>query len=185
MLLQLIINQPQALGTVFKRTPVWVWGLLATLLVLGLSQVRDRTASLVRVSIMPLAMTAFSLWGTASAFGHSPQLGAVLGIWLGTAAAVLALVAPGSSGARYDAASRSYALPGSWAPLVLILGIFLTKYVVGVELAMQPQLARDSQFALTVAALYGVFNGLFAGRAVRLWRLALKPAASHATPANA
>ena len=55
----------------------------------------------------------------------------------------------------------------------------LTKYGVGVELAMQPRLVTDSGFVLPVAAAYGVFNGLFTGRAARLWRLALQPAALH------
>ena len=67
-------------------------------------------------------------------------------------------------------------------PLGLILGIFLTKYFVGVELALQPALARDSSFALQIALLYGVFNGLFAARALRLWRLVRRSASFAATP---
>ena len=56
----------------------------------------------------------------------------------------------------------------------LIAGIFLVKYVVGVELAMAPRLMQDTQYALTVAGLYGAFTGIFVGRAARLWRLALR-----------
>ena len=52
-----------------------------------------------------------------------------------------------------------------------LVTIFLTKYFVGVELALQPAQARDGGFALQIAALYGVFNGLFAARALRLWKL--------------
>ncbi|RYF35704.1 MAG: hypothetical protein EOO25_22150, partial [Comamonadaceae bacterium] len=36
MLLQLITQQPQVVGTILKNTPVWVWGLLAGLSWLGL-----------------------------------------------------------------------------------------------------------------------------------------------------
>jgi hypothetical protein len=68
-------------------------------------------------------------------------------------------------------------MPGSVVPLLLILGIFMTKWLVGVQLAIVPRLAADVGFALPVAALYGVFTGLFAGRAARLWRLALRPVA--------
>jgi hypothetical protein len=78
--------------------------------------------------------------------------------------------------ARYDAATRTYAIAGSVVPLLLIAGIFSVKYVVGVELAMAPRLMRDPQYALTVAGLYGAFTGIFIGRAARLWRLALRPA---------
>lgn len=185
MLLQLIAHQPQVVGTILKNTPVWVWGLLCALAWLGLSQVRDRTASLTRVTVMPVAMTAFSVWGTFSAFGGSPQFGAVLASWFGAAVVVAALAASTRAPATYDAAQGRFFLQGSWVPLALILGIFLTKYVVGVELAMEPQMARDSQFTLVVGTLYGVFNGLFAGRALRLWRLAVKPQALAGSPAAA
>jgi hypothetical protein len=58
--------------------------------------------------------------------------------------------------------------------MLLILGIFLTKYGVGITLAMQPGMARDGLFTLAVGGLYGLFSGIFAGRAARLWRLAFQ-----------
>jgi hypothetical protein len=176
MLLQLLVNHPQALGAIVKNTPTWVWGLLAGLTALGLSQVRDRTASLARITIMPVVMTALAIWGIVSAFSASPMFGYVMLAWMFAAAVMLALITPMSppKGACYDAASRTFALPGSWVPMLLILGIFLTKYFVGVELAMQPSLARDGQYTLVVGALYGAFSGIFTGRALRLWRLAYR-----------
>jgi uncharacterized protein YneF (UPF0154 family) len=57
-------------------------------------------------------------------------------------------------------------------PLVMILGIFLTRYVVNVDIAMNPPLTRDGQYTMIVAAMYGLFTGAFLGRAARLWRLA-------------
>jgi hypothetical protein len=187
MLIQMLVHQPQMLGPVLKSTPTWVWGLLAVLAGLGLSQARTRDASLARIALMPIAMVALSLWGTLSAFGSSPQLGYVLAAWFATAAVALALVARMAppAGTRYDAGSRTFTLPGSWIPMLLILGIFLTKYIVGVELAMRPTLALDGQYTLVVAALYGVFSGVFAGRAARLWRLASRPATINPAGANA
>jgi hypothetical protein len=38
-------------------------------------------------------------------------------------------------------------------------------------LAMNPMLASDAAFAALCAAAYGSFSGLFAARAVSLWRL--------------
>jgi uncharacterized protein DUF6622 len=67
-----------------------------------------------------------------------------------------------------------FKLPGSWVPLLLILGIFLTRYVVGVELAMRPGLAHDANYVLVTGVLYGLFSGIFVGRAARLLRLALR-----------
>lgn len=180
MLIQLIAQQPQIIGPILKNTPSWVWGLLATLLALGLSQISTRRVSALRMTLMPVAMTGLSLWGTASAFSQSPLFGYVLLAWAGGAALMLGLIAPRAAapGASYDAATRTFNVPGSWLPLALILGIFLTKYGVGVELAMQPTLAHDGQYSLIVGALYGLFSGAFAGRAVRMWRLALRSIAN-------
>lgn len=173
MLIQLIAQHPEALPSVVHGTPGWVWGVAIGLAVLGASQLKDRQASLTRVFLTPLAMTAFSIWGTVSAFRASNLLAQALAIWIVAVLAVFAWVARLTVRARYDASARSYAIPGSVVPLLLMLGIFLVKYVVGVDLLMAPQLMHESSYALTVAGLYGAFTGLFVGRAVRLWKLAL------------
>ena len=178
MLIQLITSHPEALATIVRQTPTYVWGLLAGLIALGASQLRDRQASMLRVSLMPLAMTVFSVWGTLAAFGNSPVLGQALAVWSAAAAVLFALMFRRPVQARYDAATRTYSLPGSMLPLALIAGIFLVKYFVGVELAMAPQMMRDTQYALTVAGLYGAFTGIFIGRAARLWRLAVRTPAT-------
>jgi hypothetical protein len=174
MLIQMLVHQPQMLVPILKSTPTWVWGLLAGLVALGLSQAKARTAGLARVAVMPLAMIALSVWGTSSAFGGSPQFASALLAWLAAAALACLLTAPMAAprGTHYDPSTRQFRLPGSWWPLLLILPIFLVKYGVGVDLAMQPALARDPQYALAACALYGLFTGIFIGRAARLWRLA-------------
>lgn len=174
MLIQLVIQHPEVIGPVLKSTPSWVWGLLAALIALGLSQVRTRSVSALRMALTPVGMTGFSLWGTVSAFSASPLFGYVLFAWVAGAGALLALIGTRQPdpAAHYDAASRSFTLPGSWLPMGLILGIFSVKYVVGVELAMQPALAHDGLYTLVAGGLYGLFSGAFAGRALRVFRLA-------------
>lgn len=175
MLIQIATHQPRMLWSIVQGTPPWVWGLLTALLWLGLAQMLPRQAGLRRVLLGPLALAALAAWGLVSAFGADPGLGAVLA-WLLAAALVmvisLALHRAPPAGARYDAAALRFHLPGSAMPLLLILAIFVTKYIVGVELALQPALAHDGRFALQVAALYGLFNGLLLARMARLWRLA-------------
>lgn len=177
MLLQLIANHPEAVVPVLRNTPIWVWGLLAGLLALGISQLRDRTAGLVRVSLLPVVMTLFSVSGTFSALGGTPHRAISISAWLVAAVLAFAVLARGRNAARYDPVRRLYFLPGSSAPLLLFVGIFLVKYVVGVDLAMAPQLVREAPYVLCIAALYGAFTGVFVGRASRLWRLSLRPAA--------
>jgi hypothetical protein len=155
------------------HTPRWVWLLLLALLALGLSQAVTRSASLKRITVVPLAMTGLSLYGTVAAFGGDSQ---ILLIWLGAVAlmanAVMRLPLPDAC--RYDPATRRFTLPGSWVPMLLILGLFCTKYVVGVAIAMHPALALDAGFRLGFSTLYGAFSGVFLARAGRLWRQALQ-----------
>lgn len=73
--------------TIIQLTPVWVWGLLAGLVALGLSQSRQREMSLTRATILPMVMVALSLWGAYGAFGH---LAVALGGWAAGVGAALA-----------------------------------------------------------------------------------------------
>ncbi len=157
---------------ILTHTPRWVFALFAALLVLGLSQLAGRRARLRRVTVLPLAMVGLSLWGTVSAFPRQPVV--LLG-WLAALALVAALVTrrPLPAGTAYDPASRQFALPGSAWPLVLMMGLFFTKYAVGVTLATAPALALDAGFGWVVSAVYGALSGVFLGRAARLWKLAL------------
>ena len=161
------------LTQILFHTPKWVFVLFATLLWLGAKQLLAGSVSLVRVTLLPIVMTGLSIYGVASAFGDSPM---ALLAWAATALALLGLVMqralPAST--RYDAAARQFHVPGSAVPMVLMMGIFFTKYVVGVLLAMHPELAHEVSFAVGISALYGVFTGIFTGRAIRLWRLAIQ-----------
>lgn len=172
---QLLWGQGATLLPILRNTPSWAWMVLAALVLLGVMQLRDRTQGLARATIAPLAITAFSLWAATSAFARSPLAAEALWLWLLAAVALAALLAMAPSSARYDAASRTFRLPGSWIPMVLFLGVFLARYVVAVRLALNPALVMDGSFVLPVATLYGAFSGLFLGRAAQLWRLALVP----------
>ncbi|MEO6033572.1 MAG: DUF6622 family protein [Burkholderiaceae bacterium] len=155
---------------IIKYTPLWVWGLLAALLVLGGSQARDREVGIARVTLLPLAMIALALYGVVGAFGAHP---APLTAWaLGVAAALILgarLVAP--RGARRLPTGARLHVRGSWLPLALIVSIFIVKYTVGVSLAMHPELARANGFDALASLAYGGFSGLFLARGLALWKV--------------
>ena len=159
------------IARILAGTPPWVWALLAALLWLGISQSVARTVGLGRIASLPVAMTGLSFYGTISVFGSAP---AVLLAWLAAAGSAAWWTGrrPLPEKTAYDPATNLFTLPGSWLPLALIMGIFLTKYAVGASLAMQPGMNGHAGFAMTVGALYGAFSGVFIGRAGRLWHLA-------------
>jgi hypothetical protein len=158
---------------IITRTPIWVWALLALLVYFGYQQSKSRTIGLRRVTIIPVVLTALSIYGTLSAFGKSPE---VILAWLAAAATLVTTVmlTPLPTGTRFDNQTRRLHVVGSWVPLALMMGIFANKYVVGVAFTIHPELAQNATFTLTFSALYGTFSGVFIGRAVRLWRLATK-----------
>ncbi len=155
---------------ILSKTPLWVWGLLAALVALGVRQLFARRVSPAQVVILPVAMLALSLSGVFSAFGAT---GSWLLLWsaaFGLSVFALLRQAP-PAGTRYDSAARRFELPGSVQPLLLILALFCLKYVVGVWLALDPAIRDNPFFAVTVVILYGCSSAVFAGRTLRLWRL--------------
>lgn len=155
---------------IISHTPIWVFVLFFVLLTLGYQASRPRTLSRGRVAILPVAMMLLSAYGVVSAFGYRAT---GIAAWVaGMALSVLlnrALQLP--RGGRYSATAQSFALPGSWIPLVLMLAIFFTKYTVAVLLSLHPTLLDHASFVTGVSLAYGVLSGIFFASALTLWRL--------------
>ena len=158
---------------ILAHTPKWVFAIFFGLLSLGARQLRGGRVGLLRMTLMPLAMSALSFYGVVSVFGEASL--ALLG-WAAAACAAAAFVLrrPLPAGTRYDPAARSFQLAGTGVPLALMMGIFFTKYTVGVLLVMHPKLAHQAEFAAGIGTLYGAFAGIFAARSLRLWKLAMR-----------
>ena len=157
---------------ILSSTPRWVYALFAVLVWLGARQLLAGSLSLLRITLLPVAMTGLAVHGVLSAFGDSP--GALAG-WIVAVVSLAALIMQRRlpTTTRYDTATRTFHVAGSVVPLALMMGIFFTKYVVGVALAMQPELAHQHDLATGIGTLYGAFSGVFAGRGLRLWKLAM------------
>jgi hypothetical protein len=161
-------------GQIVSHTPPMVWALLAGLVALGLSQARERRVGLARATMLPLAMVALSLWGTASLYGHGPHLPLVLGAWLVPASAAffaVARTAP-ARGTQFDPVAKVFVVPASWLPMLLIVGVFVLRYATNVALALHPELASDAGFCVSTTLVSAGFTGIFGGRAARLWQFA-------------
>lgn len=156
---------------VVRHTPLWVWALLAALLWLGASQLRARVVSRARLLVLPGVLVALGLVSSATSFTPAS---AALTAWLLAFAVGLGLasrITP-PQGARWDAAGSRLQLPGSALPLLLIVAVFLLRYVGGVSLALHPQWREALSVALPLAAVYGAIAGALAGRTLALLRAA-------------
>ncbi len=156
----------QFILSVVTHTPLWVWGLLAALVALGLSQSRDHVLTAPRLLLQPLGMGAFAFSGATQAFGwHAGvQPPWLLGVGLGFGLNHW-LRLPRRMQALPDG---RFAIGGSWTPLALILGVFMLRYVAAASMAVVPQLASQSLFAALASALYGLPIGVLAARAARV-----------------
>lgn len=158
------------IAQIVSHTPPWVFVLFVVLLTLGYLASRPRTLSRNRVAILPVAMILLSAYGVVSAFGY--RAAGIIAWVAGMGLAVLlnrALQLP--RGASYSAATRTFALTGSWIPLTLMLAIFFTKYAVAVLLSFHPALLNLAAFVISVSLVYGVLSGMFFASTLTLWRL--------------
>lgn len=156
---------------ILLHTPAWVYALFVALAAYGSWQLHSRRMALARVLGVGIGMAGLGVFGVVSVFGSSPL--ALLASALAAVASLTAVLRlPLPAGTRYDAAERKVDVPGSIVPLLLMLGIFFTKFGVGVWLAFHPQMRTEAMFATAVCATYGAFSGIFIGRALRLMQLA-------------
>jgi hypothetical protein len=152
------------ISSILQHTPVWVWALFSALLVLGLSQTRTRETSKARVTLLPLAMVCLSISGLLGSFGQLPVAWAA---WIAGFTVAVRLLTPwvAANGATWSAETERFRIPGSWVPVTLIVGLFTLKYTAGVGMAINAPLATNGVFAGTLSLVYGMFAGLFWGRA--------------------
>jgi len=167
---------------IVRRTPSWVFVLFFVLLAVGYFQSKDRAINRNKVSILPLAMIALSLYGVISAFGIAPAglcfwvVGVVVAVWIGVRL-------PTPRGVCFTIETQLFTVPGSWFPLALMMAIFFTKYAAGIILARQLPIANEPAFIGSVSLCYGFLSGLFLARALIIWRSAERATKAVSNPA--
>ena len=153
------------ISQIFSHTPLFVWAILAFLVYRGVIALRTRDVPMNKLYIIPVVMTVLSLVDIAGKFGLD---GMPFATWLVTAAVTLALMVRFSAARVLPAVKPGeVTVRGSVSPLVLMMSIFVTKYVTSVAVAVQPALRLDARFSVIVCALFGIFSGYFLGRLAR------------------
>lgn len=178
------------LTEIVRRTPVWVWGVLAALVLAGALQMRDHVLARRRVVMLPIGLSAYSLWGAIAIAGFNVT---TLSAWTAGLAAALALghKLPWASRVRHDRARDVFEIGASVWPLVLMVTVFATRYAAKVSLAFHPDWAVQANFGGLIGIGYGALSGLLAARALAILATAKaaatagvrRPAPSSATSA--
>lgn len=155
------------LEQILIHTPAWVWALLAFLVYRGILASKDRELGLRAVLVIPLVMLLLSMQGIAGTFGFNIVS---TGSWLATLlmGGAISWSMVNQQNVRILPQKAGVFYRGSWGPMALMLAIFLGKYCVSVMIAVHGQLRGDSAFMATVCLAYGLFNGLFLGKMLRV-----------------
>lgn len=156
-----------SLSDILAHVPVWVWAILALILVLGTQQSREQFIGRARLLILPAVWLAFGAWGIAASFGLSAAaaLAWASGLLL-SSLAVRRLGWPGQ--ATFLQAQARFRVPGSWGPLALMLSLFAAKFALGISLALHPDWAARLPVAAGFSLLFGLLGGAFVGRALNI-----------------
>lgn len=154
---------------IVSHTPHWVFGLLAVLIAFGLLQARTRQVRIQVALILPVAMLILSLSGVVIYVGL--KLVAIVGWMLGIATvSILTMKIMDKNSARFDSESRKLIIRGSWLPLLVILGIFITRYALGVATAMHLDIVQAAYFPISVSLILGAWSGFFLARGLVFWQ---------------
>jgi hypothetical protein len=152
---------------VIKGTPVWVWVILAALIVLGVQQMRPRSVKRYVVLIAPIVFLIIGVVSTGrSTVGFIAWAAAIVGAGVFTA-----LVWKPVGSARFDASTDRLLLSASVIPLIIMLSIFLLNYVIAVALVLHPAYGETLIGQIGPGLVLGALSGVFMGRAATLFRL--------------
>ncbi len=154
---------------IISNTPSWVFITFFTLIILGVIQSKKQSISPSRVLLLPVSMIIFSFFGVYSAFGTTVFAIALwfAGLSIGISFS-LALKYP--KHVTFSEPDRKFTIPGSWAPLCIMMAIFFTKYGVGFTIATENPMIHDLKFIAFVCVCYGLFSGIFLARMIIVFK---------------
>jgi len=147
---------------IFTSAPLWVWPLLALLLLLGLRSRQERTLPMAVIYLLP-AIGLLTL----------PTLLALPYAGIALAAHLVAYGAGATAGYRLQGrwllakAGGHARVAGENLTLAGMLTMFSAKFVHGTMTAAAPAIVSGWAYGMAFAAVTGVAAGLFGGRALR------------------
>ena len=155
---------------IVTHTPAWAWLVLVALVWLGLQRTRPRDVGVARLVLMPAILVALSLsnlllGGLSIGVIAGLGLGGLLGAAAGFALERLQPARPLGNGRIW--------LPGEWTSLVVVLAVFVVRYVRAVAASVDPVLAGSDAFVVPMTGLSGFFALMLITRTVLRLRVAL------------
>ncbi|WP_248752182.1 DUF6622 family protein [Pseudomonas sp. MWU15-20650] len=148
---------------IITHTPHWVFALLIVLCLFGALQTRTRRVRPAITLLLPVGMLILSMAGVLQYTSHWRAGLAYWMLGLAISATTLSrLMSPHF--VSLDTHDNRLTVQGSWLPLLVILGIFVTRYALGVAHAMHVPALGVWAVQMAVSGTLGVWSGYFAWR---------------------
>jgi len=154
------------ISAAIAHTPIWVFALFAAVLYLGARNLKARERTPISLIVLPLVMLGFALVNLVAnsadktlaipAFIFSFAIGNAIG-W-NLLPKVVAV----------DRERGTIRVPGSVAPLLVVIAIVILRYAIGYAYGRWPELQADQALALEFSATGALLAGIVWGRIVRI-----------------
>lgn len=146
---------------ILANTPAWVWAVLLLIVLMGLRRTRDRVVTTPRLVLMPLIILGLAVSNLATAAASTTGMtGAVIGLLAGLAAGAAIESRAGAERVRQGV----LLLKGEWMSFVVVLAIFLVRYLSIVVSTVDPVLAAGAPYHFVTALLSAFFAALTLAR---------------------
>jgi hypothetical protein len=165
------------IGSVLVNTPTWVWVLLAGLVWMGLKRTQPREVGLFGIFVFPAVMVLLSLSHLVT---DGLSMGSVAALGAGGVVGIAAGVSLERRHRPTPLGRGRLRLPGEWTSLIVVLGVFATRYFGAVVAAVAPVTAHSLAFQLVLGGLSAFFALLLTTRTLLRLQVALAPAATAA-----
>ncbi|MCC2647193.1 MAG: hypothetical protein K0R02_1258 [Rickettsiaceae bacterium] len=154
-----MISTITSLAIILSGTPLWVWGILAYLLFVGIKSIKEHVVSLPKLFIIPLVLIGMKY----KLFLHSGILiisTYILSLLLGV---IIGFFLNKNLSFKIVKDISAIILPGSYYTIMILLSFFSVKYIFGYLSVVAPDLA--TKYFIIENFLSGIFTGYFLGRA--------------------
>lgn len=154
----------ETIKAILMGTPWWVYLLFFYLVSRGIAASKTRVVTLKQLAILPIVLSAWSIWdllrfshitiGLEWVFFSMLVVGALIG-WRLVSSQKIEVV---------SLKNQELKMPGSWLTLVIILVIFATKYFFGFEMAADPNWVHHTTPLYSLFGISALTSGLLCGR---------------------
>lgn len=155
---------------IIKPIPRWVVVTFFIFMAYGLAQFRARQVRPSRLIILPLFTIILTLASVIT--GSNSRLLSLLAWLLGLGLSIwLGRLKKAPRGVHYSYQTKLIYVPGSGIPLLLMMLIYATLYIVHDVTGNQHIFMNTAEFSIAIGLIYGLICGMFLARMFSAWRV--------------